>query len=97
MLAFADEPPSNAPVVNPQALAVAEGAMNYCAPIDPTAAARLRQMIQQLMQGAGERQLAEVRNSDEYRKTYDSVADFTAKIDPHNAKRFCAEQPGGRG
>jgi hypothetical protein len=43
------------------------------------------------VQGASEPQLAEVRNSNEYRKAYDSVVDFVAKIDPHNAKRFCAE------
>jgi len=37
--------------------------------------------------------LAEVRNSDEYRKAYDSVVDFVSRIDEHNVKRFCAETP----
>ena len=50
-------------------------------------------MIKQLVQGAGEPQLAEVRKSDEYRKAYDSVVDFVGKIDPRNAKRFCSEAP----
>ena len=54
---------------------------------------RLRQMIKQLVQGASEQQLAEVRNSDEYRKAYDSVVDFVAKIDQRNAKNFCSETP----
>jgi hypothetical protein len=48
-------------------------------------------MIRQLVQGAGQQQLAEVRKSDEYQKAYDSVVDFTAKSDQHNAKQFCAE------
>jgi len=48
-------------------------------------------MIKQLVQGASEQQLAEVRNSDEYRKAYDSVVDFVSKIDPRNAKQFCSE------
>ena len=39
------------------------------------------------MQGASAQRLAEVRNSDEYRKAYDSVVDFVAKIDEHNVAR----------
>lgn len=50
-------------------------------------------MIKQLVQGASGRQLAEVRKSDEYRKAYDSVVDFVAKIDQRNAKNFSAETP----
>ena len=72
-------------------LGVNEGALSYCGPRDPAAAARLRQKIERLVQGASAQQLAEVRNSDEYRKAYDSVVDFVAKIDEHNVKRFCAE------
>jgi hypothetical protein len=87
-LALADAPPPSA-----QALGVAESVVNYCGPIDPAAADSLRQMIKQLVQGASEQQLAEVRNSDEYRKAYDSVVDFVGKIDSHNAQRFCAETP----
>jgi hypothetical protein len=90
-LAFADAPAPNA-----QALGVAESVVSYCGSIDPAAADQVRQMIKQLVQGASEEQLAEVRNSDDYRKAYDSVGDFTAKIDPHNAKTFCAEAPGAR-
>jgi len=87
-LALADAPSPSA-----QALGVAESVINYCDPIDPAATHRLRQMIKQLVQGAGEPQLAEVRKSDEYRKAYDSVVDFVGKIDPRNATRFCSEAP----
>ena len=76
---------------NARVLGVAESALNYCGPLEPVAAERLRHRIRQLVQGASEQQLAEVRNNDEYRKAYDSVVDFVAKIDPHNAKRFFAE------
>jgi hypothetical protein len=84
---------ADGPAPNGQALGVAESALNYCGPIDPVGADRLRQIIKQLVQGASEQQLAEVRNSDEYRKAYDSVVDFVGKIDSHNAQRFCAETP----
>ena len=81
---------------NARVLGVNEGALSYCGPRDPAAGARLRQKIEELVQGASAQQLAEVRNSDEYRKAYDSVVDFVAKIDAHNVARFCAETPVAR-
>jgi len=65
--------------------------VNYCGPIDPAATDRLGQMIKQLVQGASGQQLAEVRNSDEYRKAYDSVVNSAGKIAPRNAAQFCAK------
>jgi len=85
-----------APAPSARLLGVTESILNYCAPHDPSAAARLRQKIKQLVQGASAQQLAEVRQSDDYRKAYDSVVDFAAKIDEHNVKRFCAETPVAR-
>lgn len=87
-LSFAD-----VPTPNPQALGIAESVSNFCSPIDAGAADRLRQLIKQLVQGANDKQLAEVRNTEEYRKAYDSVVEFTGKIDQHNVKKFCAETP----
>lgn len=88
---------TDGPTPVPQVLGVAEGALSYCSPIDPEAAAGLRQLIGQMTQGTSERRLAEVRDSDEYRKAYDSVLDFTAKIEgPRNARRFCSGEAGGR-
>lgn len=81
---------ADAPQPSPHALGVAEGVVNYCGSVDPASAEQVRQVIKQLMQGASEEQLAEVRKSDDYRKAYDSVGDFTAKIDPRNAKQFCS-------
>jgi hypothetical protein len=85
-LALADGSPPSA-----HALGVAESVINYCGPIEPAATDRLRQKVKQLVQGASEQQLAEVRKSDEYRKAYDSVVDFVGKIDQHNAKQFCSQ------
>ena len=84
---------ADGPVPSPAALGITESVLQYCGPLDPTAAARLRQKIKELEQGASEQQLAEVRKSDEYRNAYDSVVDFVGKIDQHNAKRFCADTP----
>lgn len=85
-LVWGEAPPPNAHV-----LGVAESVLNYCEPVDPAASARMRTLIGQLVQGVTEQQLSEVRESDEYRKAYDSVSDFVGKVDPHNAKRICSE------
>ena len=86
LLASAQAPPPNAHV-----LGVAESVLNYCAPLDPAAGARMRTFIEQLVQGVSPQDLSAVRESDEYRKAFDSVTDFVGKVDAANAKRVCAE------
>jgi hypothetical protein len=87
-LAHGDAPPPSA-----RALGVTESLLGYCGLRDPTAAERPRQKIRGLVQEASAQQLAEVRNSDEYRKAYVSVVEFAAKIDEHNVKKVCNETP----
>jgi hypothetical protein len=87
---------ADGPVLTAQALGITEGVLNYCGSIDPAAAAKLRERIKQLVRGASEQQLADVRHSDEYRRAYDSVVDFVGKVDEHNAKRICSESPAER-
>ena len=72
-------------------LGVDEGMLNFCASQDPAAGERLRHKISQLLEGTSPEQLTELRNSDEYRKAYESVSEFAGKIDAHNVARFCAE------
>lgn len=72
-------------------LGVDEGMLSFCASQDPAAGERLRQKIRKLLEGTSPEQLTELRNSDEYRKAYESVSEFAAKIDSHNVARFCAE------
>jgi hypothetical protein len=87
---------ADGPALNAQTLGVSESILNYCGPLDPAAAAKLRAKIKQLVRGASEQQLAQMRNSDEYRQAYDSLVDFVAKVDVHNAKRICFEFPAER-
>jgi hypothetical protein len=86
LLVSAQAPPPNAHV-----LGVAESTLNFCAPVDPAAGARMRAVIEQMVQGVSEKDLSAVRESEEYRQAYDAVTDFVGKVDPHNAKRVCAE------
>ena len=91
LLAHADGPALNASM-----LGMTESILQYCGPLDPAAAAKLREKIIQLVQGASEQQLAQVRNSDEYRKAYDSVVDIVGKVDERDATRICSESPAER-
>lgn len=88
-------PPATAaePTVDAQSLGITESILAYCGPIDPEAAAKIRERIRDLARGASEQQLAAVRNSEEYRRAYDSMVEFAGKIDEHNAKRVCSETP----
>ena len=75
------------------ALGVTESLLNYCTRVDAPAAAKLREKVKRLASDASEEGLAAIRRSDEYRKAYDAVGEFVAKIDEHNAKRVCSESP----
>ena len=89
----ASAPEATAPIAaapNAQTLGIMESALNFCATIDRASAERLRGLIEQSIEGANDEQLAKLRQSDEYRGTYDSVMQFTSKIEPLNAKKFCA-------
>ena len=44
-----------------------------------------------LTQGASEETLAEVRNSEEYKASYDSTLESVAKVDEQHAKKVCAQ------
>jgi len=79
-----------AAAVNEQSRGITESVLHFCGPVDPEAAARLKEKIAQLVQGASEDAEAKLRGSDEYRKAYDSVTDFVGKVDERNARRFCS-------
>jgi hypothetical protein len=76
---------------DPRALGTTEAILNYCAKEDPADADKYRAQEKLLAGSATQEELEKLRNSDEYRQAYDSVTDFTAKVDKHNAKRVCSE------
>jgi hypothetical protein len=82
---------AESPALNAQTLGFTESVLNYCGAIEPALALKLREKVRQLVERATEQQIAEARNSDEYRKAYDSVSEFVAKVDERDAKRICSE------
>jgi len=73
------------------ALGLTEAILNYCSNADPSSAGKYQEQAKRLAHGANDETLAKVRNSDDYRKAYDSVDDFVSKVDQRNAQRVCAE------
>jgi hypothetical protein len=84
---------ADGPALNAQTLGFTESVLNYCGPIEPALALKLREKVKQLVERATEQQIAEARNSDEYRKAYDSVSELVARVDQHDAKRICSASP----
>ena len=66
-----------------------ESVLHFCEAHDPSAAAKLRRRIEELASGRSPTELRELRDSDEYRKTYEAVLQFAERIDPHNVAGFC--------
>ena len=73
-----------------RALGVTEALLDYCAKSDPAGAAKVRNRLKQLTQGASTEALADARKSAEYHSAHDSEADFIGKIEPRNAHRLCS-------
>ena len=82
---------AESPALNAQTLGFTESVLNYCGPIEPALALKLREKLRQLVARSTEQQIAEARKSDEYRKAYDSVSEFVAQVDGHDARRICSE------
>lgn len=92
--ATAAQPSAAAPVpdsLNSRALGIAEALLEYCAKNDPVGAAKVRERLKQLVQGASKERLAEARRSSEYQSAHDAEVDFIGKVELRNAHRLCSE------
>lgn len=74
-----------------KSLAIMDRVLEYCGPIDPSAAAKLRDKIKGLTKGLTEQQVADLRATPEYQAASSSIAEFVGKVDEHNAKKICSE------
>lgn len=81
-------------LLSAQRLGLMEGAAGFCEALDKPSAEHVREAIRQATRGVSAARLSELRNSGEYKQAYDSVQGFVGHVDPHNAKKLCAEFPG---
>ncbi len=82
---------------DPRTLGMAEAILNYCARLDPAAAAKYQQQGKLLLQDASKKVLENVRRSSEYQQAYDAANESVAKLDEHEAKQVCSSSlPSGK-
>ena len=74
---------------NARVLGASESVLHFCEAHDPSAAAKLQRRIEELVSGRSTTKPRELRDSDEYRKTYEAVLQFAERNDPHDVAGFC--------
>jgi hypothetical protein len=79
------------PAPDAQVLGITEGIVSYCDRVDAPVAAKLREKVRQMTQGASEEALAKIRETDEYRQGFESVADVVGKATKPNEAQPCTE------
>jgi len=84
-IALSEEPQP----VNGQALGMMEGILDKCAQVDTKAAADYRQRVAMLTQGASEDAVAEIRQSDEYKRSYASITESLAQVSEPEVMQAC--------
>jgi hypothetical protein len=76
--------------INAQQLAVVDRALEFCGPIDPDSAKKLKEQVAALVKGASPDDVVLARGSETYKSAYSTMDGFIGQIDPRNAKVACA-------
>jgi hypothetical protein len=87
-MALADAP------VNAQQLGMIERVLEFCGPIDTTAAQKLQAKVTEISKGASEESLGKARGSDDYKKARAFMDGIIEQMDPGNAKAVCSDTAG---
>ncbi len=67
-----------------------ESILDFCGQIDPQSAAKIKDVKKMLVGDASEKELAEVRDKQEYKDSYQSVSDQLAKVAKSKASKACS-------
>ena len=91
-VALADPPISN------HSLGVLEGTAAFCAELDPEAAAKYQERAKRYVAGMQEKQVAEARDSGQYKEAYQSAGATLSAMSKDQAKKACSGllQGGGK-
>ena len=85
------------PTADSHTLGVTESLLSYCTKVDAASAAKIKLKAKSLSEGLSAVTLKQMRNSAEYRTAYESVTQFIAKVDPHNASQPCRQAAASQG
>jgi hypothetical protein len=89
-LVFAGSALADGSAPDPGALGTIEALVGYCSKAAPAQAEKYQEQVKQLLKGQSEQEIAGIRGSAEYRKAYDTMAEFVDKVDQRNAKVACS-------
>lgn len=84
--AVAEKPP-----VGNQGLGQVEAILEHCAKINPQAAAKYKDFGKLLLGKASDKEVAEVRKTEEYKEAHDSVSEALDKASKDEAIKACTE------
>jgi hypothetical protein len=73
-----------------------EGALDFCAQVDPESADKYQAKKKEFAQGATDEELAEARDSQDYKDAYQSSTDEMSKQSKDEAKKSCAAARAGK-
>jgi hypothetical protein len=68
-----------------------EGTLAFCAETDPKAAAKYKERVKPLVQGASEKELAEARQTKEYKEAFDWIHGELGKVPKAQAVKACTD------
>ena len=71
------------------ALGQVEGTLDFCAQVDQRSAAKYQEYKKILIQGVPEKEVAEARNSTEYKEAYDAIGEALGKVPKDQAVKAC--------
>jgi hypothetical protein len=73
-----------------------EGALDFCAQADPQSADKYKAKKKEFAQGATDEELAEARDSQDYKDAYQSSTDEMSKQSKDEAKKSCVAARAGK-
>ena len=89
LLTFAATP------VPPKTLGTLEATLNFCARVDSKSADKYKEWGKMLVRDISAKDLAEARDSSEYKETYDANTAELEKVSKDKAMEACRDFPGG--
>jgi hypothetical protein len=85
-LAVAEKPPDSK-----QGLGQVEAILDYCAKVNPQAATKYKEHKKLLVGDTPDKDVAEIRKSDEYKQAYESVSGELSQASKDEAVKACTE------
>ena len=85
-----------APSIPPKALGQVEATINYCAKADSKSADKYKEWGKAIVAGMSEKELAEARESSDYKDTYSAITSELDKLPADKVVENCRAALGGK-